>query len=173
MAKYANVTRGQVEALLNKINGEEGMNAILSDKATIVYRAPPIDLDAAPRTPYDRWKVEKHKKGGKFKWDVSKVQLFLSEDQQNRSIEGNNLRKELSNQPVCNANVLDYLLDNPHLVPEEWKGKTVCFWGTIYYHFDGRRYVRCIICEGGRWRQDFCWIGNYFGAKHPSAVITP
>lgn len=122
--KYGTTNLGQIEALLNKIGGEEGMNAILSGKATITYKEHIIDLDADPRTPYDGWKIEEHKKGGQFAWNPAKVALFLSKKQQDgNSIEGDKLRKEMADQTVYNANLLDYLLDNPHLIPEEWKGK--------------------------------------------------
>lgn len=156
--------------MLNKIGGEEGMNAILSGRATIAYSEHVIDLDADPRIPYDGWKVEEHKKGGQFKWDASKVQLFLHSKQQGGSIEGNKLRKEFANQPVYNANLLDYLLDNPHLIPEEWKGKAICFWGTIYRDSDDDLCVRFLVWDGGLWRQDSCWLGISFDADHPSAV---
>ena len=173
MAKYAKVDLGQIEALLNKIGGEEGMNAILSGRAIIAYSEHVIDLDADPRIPYDGWKVEEHKKGGQFKWDASKVQLFLNKKQQDGgSIEGNKLRKELADMPVYNANLLDYLLDNPHLIPEEWKGKVICFWGTIYRDLGDNLYVCCLVWDGGRCRQGRCWLGRSFDAGYPSAVMT-
>jgi hypothetical protein len=39
----------------------------------------------------------------------------------------NSLREELIARPVFNANLLDYLLKNPHLIPAEWKGKDAFF----------------------------------------------
>ncbi len=169
--KYGTANLGQIEALLNKIGGEQGMNAILSGRATVTYKEHIIDLDADPRIPYDGWKVEEHKKGGQFAWDPTKVALFLSKKQQESgSIEGNKLRKELADQPVYNANLLDYLLDNPHLIPDEWKGKTVFFWGTIYRISGGGLCVRCLIWFGGHWKQDDNWLGSHFGSGYPSAV---
>lgn len=128
-----------------------------------------IDLDADPCIPYDGWKVEEHKKGGQFAWDPTKVNLFLSEKQKAGTIEGNKLRKELADQPVYNANLLDYLLDNPHLIPEEWKGKAVFFWGTIYRNSGDNLCVRYLIWDGGHWRQGSSWLDN-FDADRPSAV---
>src|SRR4051812_5109537 len=80
-----------------------------------------IDLDANPFVP-NNWKVEEHKKGGQFKWNPASIRFHLSPNQQNgKVIEGNKLRKELANEPVLNANILDYLLAHPELIPEEWK----------------------------------------------------
>ena len=66
-----------------------------------------IDCDADPFLPKD-WKVEEHKKGGKIQWNPEKVKLYLSANQNGRVIVGNELRKELSNKPVLNANALDF-----------------------------------------------------------------
>lgn len=118
-----------------------------------------IDCDANPFIP-DGWKVEEHRYGGPFKWDTAQVQLFLAEGQQNgKTMDGNRLRKDLAGKPVLNANVLDYLLANPHLIPEEWKGKTIFFWGTVYRDSDGYLCVRCLRWNGDRWDWDYHWLG--------------
>jgi hypothetical protein len=119
-----------------------------------------IDCDASPFMP-DGWKVEEHQKGGQFKFDASQVQLFLAEGQKKGKVmEGNKLRKELAGKPVLNACVLDYLLAHPHLIPEEWKGKYVFFWGTIYRNSDGNLYVRYLYWYGDRWYWDYHWLDD-------------
>lgn len=168
--KYGNVSLGRIEALLNKIGGEDGMMAILSGRATIAYIKHIINLDADPRTPYEGWSVEEHKKGGQFEWNSEKVKLFLSESQKTGSIEGHKLRKELADQPVFNANILDYLLDNPRLIPEEWKEKMVFFWGTIYRDSDGNLFVRYLVWRGGSWEQSYSWLVNAFDTDDPAVV---
>ncbi len=137
-----------------------------------------IDLDADPEnlecnTIYSSWRIVEQNKGGQFKWDASKVQLFLHEKQQGGSIEGEKLRKELANMRVCNSNMEDYLLGNQHLIPEEWKGKVICFWGTIYRYSDGHLWVHCIYYENKveYWRQDKCAIYGYFNANHVAIVV--
>ncbi|MEK7649545.1 MAG: hypothetical protein AAB367_01085 [Patescibacteria group bacterium] len=130
-----------------------------------------IDCDANPFIP-DGWRVEEHRRYGQFEWDPTKVSLHLSPNQQNgKVIEGNKLRRELASVPVLNANVLDYLLANQHLIPEEWKekGKAVFFWGTIYRCLDGHLYVR-YLCFNGRWRGyhfwlDRDWLGDDLAAR--------
>lgn len=129
-----------------------------------------VDLDAEPFTP-DGWKVEEHHKGGQFKWDAQKVKLYLSKKQKGSSyIEGNKLREELNGQPVFNANLLDYLLKNPHLIPEEWKGKYVFFLGTIYRGSSGDLYVRYLYWGGSGWGWGGFWLGDDFGARGPAAL---
>lgn len=137
-----------------------------------------IDCDKAPLIPHDGWKVEEHIKGGQFTWNPEKVKLFLSVNQKDdKSIEGNKLRKELKDQPVMNANLLDYLLDHPNLIPEEWKvdekGSTryVFFWGTIYRSSIDNRFVCGLCFNGGRWkRSNYCL--DYVYAGHCPACVS-
>ena len=129
-----------------------------------------IDCNADPFVP-DGWKVEEHQKGGQFKWDASQVQLFLAEGQQNgKVLEGNKLRKELAGKPVLNANVLDYLLAHTEFIPEEWKGKYVFFWGTIYRNSNGSRCVRYLGWGGGRWGWAAYWLGSDWSGGGPAAL---
>lgn len=142
---------------------------VLLGHAVITVPEHLIDLDADPFVP-NGWKVEDHQKGGQFKWDAIKVKLHLSKKQKGGSIEGNKLRKELKGQPVYNANLLDYLLKNPHLIPEEWKGKYVFFWGTIYRSSGGDLCVRCLYWDVGRWCWDFDWLDRGWHDDDPAAV---
>ena len=129
-----------------------------------------IDCDANPFVP-DGWKVEEHQKGGQLVWDASKVQLYLSDGQKNgKVIEGNKLRKELAGKPVLNANVLDHHLANPHLISEEWKGKVIFFWGTIYRDSGGDLCVRYLRWGGDRWGWDYRWLVDGWGGGRPVAL---
>ena len=156
-------------------HSEERMREVrqyLRGHASITAIEHVIDSDANPFVP-DGWSIEVHQKGGAFKWDKEsqKDALHLDEGQKNgKWIEGNKLRKELANQPVLNTNVLDYLFDHPHLIPEEWKRKVVFFWGTIYRYRDGDLYVRCLHWHGGRWHWFFYWLGSDWGDGRPAAV---
>ncbi|MFA4880707.1 MAG: hypothetical protein WC650_03740 [Candidatus Doudnabacteria bacterium] len=140
-----------------------------------------IDCDADPFLPTG-WKVEKHytDKGssGQFAWDSANVKLYLSENQiDGKYVEGNKLREELADMPVLNANVLDYLLTHPHLIPEEWKKDDngnilyIFFWGTIYRYSDGDLCVRCLYFFGGEWSWRYRWLGRGWGDDHPAALL--
>lgn len=81
-----------------------------------------IDGDADPFVPNDLSVVE-HKKCGQLKFDPATILLYLSEEQKKEGIIGHDLRNELEGKSVMNANVLDYLLVHPELIPEGWKGR--------------------------------------------------
>ncbi len=171
MAKYAELNQGEIEAIVDKLGGMEGVKNFLSGKMELKFLEHIIDCDKDPLIPHDGWKVEQHIKGGQFTWNPEKVKLFLSEKQKDgKSIEGNKLRKELESKPVMNANLLDYLLDHPDLIPEEWKGKVVFFWGTIYRNSGGNLRVRYLIFGEGRWGQGLIWLGHGFRGGYPAVV---
>jgi hypothetical protein len=130
-----------------------------------------IDCDANPFIP-NGWSVEEHKKGGMFKFNPEKISLYLSKKQKKGSIGGYDLRKELSYKPVMNANVLDYLLAHPELIPEKWKGKYIFFWGTIYRDSVGNLNVRCLRWGGSLWRWRYTWLVFGFNSDDSAALAS-
>ncbi len=131
-----------------------------------------VDLSATPFIP-DGWSVEEHQKGGQFVWDPTKVRLHLDEGQTDRRyVEGHKLRKLISKKNPYNANLLDFLLKNgnQHLIPEEWKGKAVFFWGTIYRGSGGDLCVRYLDWGSGRWRWSFIWLDGDWDGDGPALV---
>jgi hypothetical protein len=135
-----------------------------------------IDCDADPFVP-EGLQVEEHQKGGSFTWDPKMVRFYLSNLQQNgKCIRGEKLRAELRDKQVVNANVLDYLVGHPHLIPEEWKrdeeSRTRCifFWGTIYRYSDGRLSVRYLSWYGDRWYWRCTWLGYGWDVFDPAAL---
>jgi len=115
-----------------------------------------IDCDAKPFVP-DGWRVRRHFKMGPLKWHPNNVGLFLMPDQvTNGFAEGGYLRTRLRKEPVLNACVLDWLLARPELIPDEWKGNSVFFWGTEYIRDGGIVCIRCL-----RWsRKGWDWGYN-------------
>lgn len=155
---------------------------VLLGHAEIVTPDHVIDCDATPSIPDglsilpDDEQLPNRVQGA-FKWDKESQENALHLDKRQKGgewIQGNKLRnklrKALSNQPVLTANLLDYLLDKPHLIPEEWKGKAVFFWGTIYRDPDGDLFVRFLFWRGDRWNSSFDWLGSDWNDDRPAAV---
>lgn len=132
---------------------------VLLGRASITDVSHVIDCDADPFVP-NGWSVVEHQKGGSFEWDASKAELWLANGQKNgRQLEGNKLRKEVAKKVPFNACALDYLLANPHLIPDEWKGnKYIFFWGTVYRYPDSRLLVRSLCWDGNWWRWSSCCL---------------
>lgn len=144
---------------------------VLKGHANIVKVKHIIDLDADPFVP-NNWKVEEHTMGDKFELDFTKIVLYLDEEQQSGGvIVGNKLLKKLKGKSALNANVLDHLLANPSFIPEEWKGKFIFFWGTIYRYSDGYLCVRFLSWRDVRWVWSYVWLDNFFSDDCPCAVL--
>ena len=146
------------------------IRSVLLGFSQIVVVKHVIDLDANPFVP-DGWEVDEHIKGGQLEWNPAMVALYVSEDQQNgKVIQGLKLRKELKGKPVYNANLLDYLLAHPELIPESWKGQEVFFWGSIYRDRGGSLNVRYLHWNGSRWHWIFHLLDGVWRADDPAAV---
>jgi hypothetical protein len=149
-----------------------------------------IDLAADPFIP-DGWTFEIHRKpasrkNNHFEWDIGKVKLHLESCQKGKWDPASplcedlcdydacgNLRVRLSRKPALNANVLDYLLANPSLIPESWKGKEIHFWGTIYFNRDRSLCIRNLRWDGSSWGWGSSCIGmggTIFGKERPALV---
>ena len=132
-----------------------------------------VDLDAPPFIPKG-WVVETHLKGGRFKFGDAKVTLYSSENQRiGKCAEVTELQKELESQTVLNANLLDFYLAHPNIIPENWKGKHIYFQGTVYRHTCCYRCVRYLCWNrwsDSQWCWDFSAIEFGKGLSGPVAV---
>lgn len=131
-----------------------------------------IDLSADPFCPKGLT-VEEHIKAKPWKFDAKQIELYLDPAQSGGSILGHDLRNVLKGKPVLNANVLNWLLqeENQHLIPEEWKGKYVFFWGTIYRRPAGSLSVRYLRWSGGQWGWFWLWLDDRWDEAHPAALL--
>ena len=173
------VTFGQANALLKKLMAMMGVDdpvevvrRINSDEWTLVgptQSTDSVDCDVAPFVP-EGWTVVENRPCGQIK--PEETDLYVSEGQEKGSVSGYELQKKLANLPVLNAVMLDWYLAHPELIPEDWKGKYVFFWGTIYRNSDGRLCVRCLHWDGSQWYWDCSWLGSDFDSSDPAVVAS-
>ena len=145
------------------------------DGCAEIKRVEFVDLDADPFVP-EGWSVVEHRKRGKFKHDPEKEGLDLFRAYQDGNvinvIVGHDLRKKLKDQPMMNANMLDYYLNNPWNIPDcIAKSKTVNFWGTVYRDPGGRLCVRCLQDFGDKLGWAWAWLDNNWYGPTPLAVF--
>lgn len=146
----------------------DDLKFLIDGKTFRVYN---IDCDAEPFVP-EGWKKKSHKKDGIFEWTPARVRLYFSEHQRDgKSHRGIDIRKELASEPVLNANVLDFLLAHNELIPEEWKGMKIYFWGTIYVGSGGGLLVRCLYYHSGSWLWHGQWLGLRWDGRSPTACL--
>ena len=188
----------QIQDVANKFGTEERIRRFQSGELVLVERSKvnrrwikidentiAVDLESSPRLPFAGAEVEQHtgvggaifqKRADDLYRNGRKVVLRLSERQMNgKSLKGYELRDELTGKPVLNANELDALYDNPHLLPEDWKKdekgniRFIFFWGTIYRNSDGHLFVRYIFFSDGAWQRYYFWLGVGWDGRFPAA----
>lgn len=154
MSMLSRDSRFTVELAL-RIRGEKGveraLDALHREFFPLVTPNEPtlIDGDADPFIPQGL-KVDSHRKCGVI--NPLRITLYTADVQNAGFVNGADLGRELESRPVLNACVLDFLLDNPHLIPESWKGRLVVFWGTVYLDSSCSRVARYLGQFGGQWR---------------------
>jgi len=133
-----------------------------------------IDLDVAPLIP-DGWSYHKEdqlpkRACGEFVWDATKTRLHLSPKQTSgkKWVTSHDLKTELQEHTVFGANVLDYLLEHPYLIPDEWKGKVVSFWGTVYRYTGGGLVVRYLCWSDGQWCSSGLYVSRDWREANPA-----
>ncbi len=165
----------------NSVIAQDATRVITLNETTIA-----VNLAATPKLPFDGAKVEQHtgegwviieKRADGLYINGRKVTLHLSKRQMGgKAIGGHDLREELTGKPVLNANILDALYENPHLIPEDWKTdadgniRYIFFWGTIYRSSGDDLYVRYLCFRDGVWDRRCGWLGDDWGGYSPAAV---
>jgi len=132
---------------------------VLYDVAEIKNIRHVIDCDAIPFVE-ETSKIEKHRRGGQWEFNPCQVSLYSSKETSDAEI-----FEDFNNKPALNANVYDYLLKHPDIIPASWIRNCVCFWGTIFSCENREtRYVRALYHTRGE------WVGSYFTLNSSSGV---
>lgn len=153
---------------------------VLRGCASITVIEHVINCYSEPFNPWDKegWTIEGHRRGGNLKFDPKQIKFFLTRDQRaGKTVEGSKLRKELAGKDILKANVLDYLLAHPEIIPDEWKTdengdiRCIFFWGTIYRNSGGNLFVRYLYWNDNRWSWNYLGLGFDWYGFHPAAVL--
>lgn len=137
-----------------------------------------VDLEAPPSIP-PGWSVLSHRVGSPILTFHDHFNFYVSRPQAKAPIPGHELRKDLEDKPVVNANVLDYLLRellmDPRYLPDRWKydmhdrARYIFFWGTIYLQ-DGEPCVRCLHWNNHHWESSFGWLSSLWNSYYQSLL---
>lgn len=191
--KYSNLTLGQIEACINKLGGEEGLLRLLANKVVVVIREHIVPA-GDPLVP-EGWTVKCHRDdyagndyyprnltrtGDDLFFRGRKIELFLCQGQGSGKTSWDRMdycsvERQLADKDTLPANVLDYLLANPDVIPDSWRvdekgqGRSICFWGTQYSAEDGLSCVRTLYWDGSKWTRGR--TGFTLDSKFPAAVL--
>lgn len=119
---------------------------VLSGVAQIVAKRPDLPLDRPPMTPIG-WRVECHEHAGSVEWVPSSLLFHPVETEGSWDAVKESVRLSFT----LNASALDFLLENPWLIPDDCPDH-VFFLGTKYRTEDDLEAVRYMV------RTDVGWI---------------
>jgi len=185
------LSKGNLLGQVRRVIAEQAKIVLVTEDAARVITLNPttiaVNLAATPKLPFNGAEVEQHigegwaiveKRADGLYVNGRKVVLHLSKRQQNgKSIQGYDLREELTGRPVLNANILDALYDNPHLILENWKkdedGNTryIFFWGTVYRYSHGYLCIRYLYFDDGVWDRGCGWLSFDWDGGSPAALL--
>ncbi|MDD4901544.1 MAG: hypothetical protein PHE24_00175 [Patescibacteria group bacterium] len=142
-----------------------------------------VNLGLTPKPVKEGYGIESHsgrglavleKRPDGLYLDGRKVIFFRSDRQQiGKTIKGFEIRKELANKSVLNANILDALVEFPEFITEEFKNEAwIFFWGTIYCKTGGNLYVRCFHWAGSRREWSYSFVACALNANCLAAITT-
>lgn len=167
-ARKAGYTNADIKAMCEG-NMLSDFLKVIKGQAEIKIIEHLIDCDVAPFVP-EGWTVVENRQCGKVRPDDA--DLYMSEEQKNGPVSGNELQKKLADLPVLNAAMLDWYLAHSERIPEAWRGKLVFFWGTIYRDANGYLFVRVLDWNGDQWNWDGYCLGYDFSSSDPAAVAS-
>jgi hypothetical protein len=127
-----------------------------------------INCDIKPSTS-GNYQVMEHRQNGQWEWNSDNVFLYAIDA--DIMVEGHDLYDDLINKPCLNACVLDYLLIHPKLIPQDWKGISIDFWGTIYENEQKKFFVRRLFCFLGNWKDKYIYLGDKWDSCKPIALM--
>src|ERR1700686_1984098 len=148
-------------------------DVLSSQGAKLARNVPPtaqqgaIDCNVDPYVPAG-WQLDRHIKRSVL--TLRSQWLYLADGQRaGHWIDGEALLEDTSNRPTLNAAVLDHLLTFPELVPSEWGGRNVFFWGTVYRDSAHDLFGPYLHHDGG-WAASYRWIGDLWTSQDPTAL---
>lgn len=136
-----------------------------------------IDFDSVPTIPEglriaaDSVQISSRVRG-KRNFSEIRIRLHLDDSQKGSKLsDGLHLKNGVEGQEVFGAQLLDFYLEHPDLIPEDWKKKGwIFFWGTIYRDANGSLFVRYLLWYGTRWVSSCRWLDRDWLDDGPAAV---
>lgn len=91
-------------------------------------------------------------KNGVSEYTIGNIEALKSEHHDNNElISTSTMIDDFSNRKFPNSATLNYLLKSPRLIPQDWLGKRLYFWGSRYVIPGSAECVAYIVWDGKKW----------------------
>lgn len=180
---FANLTAGQLNAIVKNIGGKEGALKFL--RGELVVQPPPepvldflVRVDRSVKPSYPDWmKKLMHPElelAGLTEYNLQDgVEQWLHDDQKRGSVVGNTIYKHLQkgdNLATC-LNLQDGLAIQEKGIAvfrKLFSGKAVFLWGSVVRHRDGDLGVPYLFENGGEVVVNWFWLVHYWSSNDPA-----
>ena len=180
--KYGNLTLGQVEAIVNKLGGVDGVQRFLRGDLMVFAKSVPL-IPINRSTPFNPkkfigkgWTIEEEdtRSLALNELDLTKVSLETMLRPGESSVKGEEKLRRLkeSNFIRLDAKILQTLWENNTAIPESWKEQVIFFDGTILCDSLCDRCIPSLYWHNGKWDWVSYRLSGGFSAVGSSAVLT-
>lgn len=186
--KYSNATRGQWEAVWNRLGGEEGVARFLRGETMVVPVVsttpapepmidPMIHVDRSVRPTYPSWvKAVMHlelEDTGPTEYSVETVQLWLHDDQESQDINGTKIYSKLTADGLDNCLGLRDLEEIQKrgitFFRKHFRGKLIVGWRSVVQNSVGSLSAPCLYEGGGKVILGWDAVDGLFNSSDPAA----
>jgi len=179
--KYGELNLGQIEALVNKLGGMEGVQKFLAEEIVIAKSNKNlIFVDRTIPANYPDWVVEKEhpelESTGPAEFDAGKLGLWLHDEQKTGYVTGNTIHQYLKDHGMLkdclNLRDLEEIQKKGiTFFRKHFKDKCVFGWKSVVRDRDDNLIVP-YLCEGdGVVDLDGDWLGNDWDARSPALLL--
>jgi len=189
--KYGELNLGQIEALVNKLGGMDGVASLLADETVVTRKevkvTPPeptadldpiIRVDRSIRPSYPDWMEEvmhpELESVGPAEYDISAVEQWLHEDQKDgKYIVGNKIYDHLKKTDTLKTflglrDLEEIQKKGIAFFRKYFKGKAVFGWAGIVRHRDGNLNVPYLYENDDKVVLNWDWTGNDWNGNNPA-----
>lgn len=187
--KYPNIKLGQVEAVWNKLGGEEGVEKFLQGQVELVMKAklapePEVEIDSiirvdrSIRPSYPDWMKEvmhpELENSGPAEYDILAVEQWLHDGQKDgKWIEGNKIYshlKETNTLKTCLGlrDLEEIQKKGIAFFRKHFKGKAVFGWAGIVRNRNGNLSVPCLYEGGAKVVLNWHWTDSPWRSSNPA-----
>ena len=189
MGKYPK-TLGRIEAVWNKLGGEEGVDKFLAGETVVgkpgqvaaltkakTVTGSIIRVDRSIRPAYPEW-VDKimHpelEKTGPKRFDLAKIDLWLHDGQKSGTVRGQVIYDYLTSNDMLEsclglADLLAIQKLGIEVFRKHFEGKAVFGWKSVVRSRLGSLHVPCLVEGGGQVLLSRNWLCNGWGGDNPA-----
>jgi hypothetical protein len=182
MAKYGKLDLGQIEAIVNKLGGMEGVRKFLAEETVVAPTPSTIYVDRTIPANYPDWVKEilydelEKKFPGPAEFDAGKLEQWLHDGQKNGYVTGNIIHQHLKDHDMLKdclglRDLEEIQKKGITFFRKHFKGKAVFGWKAVVRSRDDNLGVPYLYEGGGRVCLSWHWLAYGWHSFNPALLL--